>query len=163
MKKEIADKVCAIYPSPNLIISCQDRDGRKNALVVAFAGNASLEPPMVVVGVVPERFSYHMIKDTGVFVINVPAKGFEREYNYLGSKSGRDGDKFETLHLAWEKGSVVDAPMLTDCPVNIECRVATSIRPGTHDLFIATVEAVHCDEKYLDENGKIKWGEIPLL
>lgn len=163
MKKEIADKVCAIYPSPNLIISCQDRDGRKNALVVAFAGNASLEPPMVVVGVVPERFSYHMIKETGVFVINVPAKGFEREYNYLGSKSGRDGDKFETLQLAWEKGSVVDAPMLTDCPVNIECRVATSIRPGTHDLFIATVEAVHCDEKYLDENGKIKWGEIPLL
>lgn len=163
MKKEIADKVCAIYPSPNLIISCQDRDGRKNALVVAFAGNASLEPPMVVVGVVPERFSYHMIKETGVFVINVPAKGFEREYNYLGSKSGREGDKFETLQLAWEKGSVVDAPMLTDCPVNIECRVATSIRPGTHDLFIATVEAVHCDEKYLDENGKIKWGEIPFL
>ena len=58
---------------------------------------------------------------------------------------------------------MVDAPLLTDCPVNIECRVTASIQPGTHDLFIATVEAVHCEEKYLDENGDIKWGDIPLL
>lgn len=163
MKKEVTNKACAINPTPNLVISCQDREGRKNALVVAFAGNASLEPPMVMAGVMPERFSHHMIKETGVFVINIPARGFEREYNYLGSKSGKDGDKFEVLQLKWEKGTAVDAPLLTDCPVNIECKVAASVQPGTHDLFIATVEAVHCEEKYLDENGNIKWGDIPLL
>lgn len=163
MKKEVSNKACTINPCPNLIVSCQDREGRKNALVVAFAGNASLDPPMVMVGVVPERFSHHMIKETGVFVINIPARGFEREYSYLGSKSGRDGDKFEALQLAWEKGTEVDAPLLTGCPVNIECRVVDAVQPGTHDLFIATVEAVHCDEEYLDEDGNIKWGDIPLL
>lgn len=163
MKREVANKACTVYPSPNLIISCQDKAGRKNALVVAFAGNASLDPPMAMVGVIPDRFSHHMIKETGVFVINIPAKGFEAEFNYLGTKSGRDGDKFEALSLAWEDGTRVNAPMLTDCPINIECKVVTSVQPGTHDLFIASIEAVHCDEKYLDENGNINWGKIPLL
>ena len=46
------------------------------------------------------------------------------------------GKACEALQLAWEKGSAVDAPF----------------------LFIATVEAVHCDE-----NGNIKWRDIPLL
>lgn len=163
MKREVENKACTINPSPNLIISCQDKEGRKNALVVAFAGNASLVPPMVMAGVIPERFSHHMIEETGVFVINIPVKGFEKEFNYLGSKSGKDEDKFEALNLEWENGTKVEAPLLTACPVNIECKVVTSIQPGTHDLFIASVEAVHCDEKYLDENGNIKWGEIPLL
>lgn len=104
-----------------------------------------------------------MIQETGVFVINVPVKGFENEYSYLGSKSGRDGDKFETLNLEWENGEKVNAPLLSACPINIECKVVTSVQPGTHDLFIASVEAVHCNEKYLDENGNINWAEVPFL
>lgn len=164
MKRE-AVKMCPIRPAPNTIVSCRDKDGRNNALVVGFVSNVSISPSMVMIGIVPERFSYHMIKETGVFVINLPGKGFEKEYSYLGSKSGRDGDKFEALNLAWEEGTKVCAPLLSACPVNIECKVLTSIQVGEadHELFIGSVEAVHCDEEYLDKNGNIAWEKLALI
>ena len=162
MKKE-ASKVCPIRPTPNVIVSCRDKAGRNNTLAVGFVSNASIDPPMIMVGIVPERFSYPMVKESGVFAVNIPAKDFEKEYFYLGTKSGKDEDKFEALDIKWENGEKVDAPLLTGCPVCIECKVVESVRPGSHELFIGSVEAVHCDEEYLNEDGSIDWGKIALI
>ena len=163
MKKTAKNTVLCMQPVPQTIVSCRDKDGKNNALVVGFVSNASLDPVMVMAGIVPSRYSHHMIKETGCFVINLPKKGFEKEYNYLGSKSGRDGDKFEALDLKWEDAKYVDAPILTDCPVSIECSVVDSMMPGTHELFVGKVEAVHVDEEYLDENGNILWDKMDLM
>ena len=118
---------------------------------------------MVMVGIVPSRFSHHMVKETGAFVINLPKKSFQKEYNYLGSRSGRNGDKFAALDLKWEDAEYVNAPILSDCPVSIECTVIESSQPGTHELFIGKVEAVHVDEEYLDEKGNILWNKMDLM
>ena len=163
MKKLAANTVLCMQPVPQTIVSCRDKDGNNNALVVGFVSNASLDPVMVMAGVVPSRYSHHMIKETGCFVINLPKKSFQKEYNYLGSKSGRDGDKFEALGLKWEDAKYVNAPILTDCPVSIECSVVDSMMPGTHELFVGKVEAVHVDEEYLDANGNILWDKMDLM
>ena len=118
---------------------------------------------MVMVGIVPSRYSHHMVKETGCFVINLPKKSFQKEYAYLGSVSGKNEDKFESLGLKWENGEYVNAPILTECPVSIECSVVDSIMPGTHELFIGKVEAVHVDEEYLDAQGNILWDKMDLL
>ena len=163
MKKEVTNKALALQPVPKVLVSCRDKDGKNNALVVGFTANVSLDPAMVMVGIVPSRYSHHMIKESDCFVVNLPGKDFEREYNYLGSHSGRDGDKFAALGLKTANAVYVDAPILTACPVSIECRVVESTQPGTHELFIGKVEAVHCDEQYLDANGNIQWNKIDLL
>lgn len=161
MKKEAIIDKSRIEPKPNTIVSCR-KDDIDNALVVGFASNASLEPSMVMVGIVPTRYSYHMIKDTDKFIVNIPTKDFAKEFEYLGSVSRRDEDKLADINTA--DGDIVDAPILTDCPVNFECTVIDSIKPeeGTHELFIGRVEKVHCDEKYL-EDGIIQWDKIDLL
>lgn len=163
MKIIAKNTMLCMQPVPQTIVSCRDKDGNNNALVVGFAANVSLDPVMVMVGIVPTRHSHHMVKESGGFVINLPAKNFQREYNYLGSKSGRDENKFAALDIKWKNAKYVNAPILTDCPVNIECSVAESIMPGTHELFIGKVEAVHVDEEYLDENGNILWDKINLM
>ena len=163
MKKLASNIALSVQPVPKTIVSCRGKDGRNNALVVGFTANASLDPVMVMVGIVPSRFSHQLVKDSGCFVINLPKKGFEKEYNYLGSRSGRDEDKFAALDLKWEDAKYVDAPILTDCPVSIECSVVDSIKPGTHELFIGKVEAVHVDEQYLDSNGNILWDKMTLM
>ena len=163
MKKLAKDTVLCMQPVPQTLVSCRDREGRNNALVVGFAANVSLDPAMVMVGIVPSRYSHHMVKETGCFVINLPRRSFKREYAYLGSKSGRDGDKFEALDLKWVDAEYVNAPILTDCPVSIECSVVDSIQPGTHELFFGKVEAVHVDEEYLDEKGNILWDKMDLM
>ena len=163
MKKATKNTVLCMQPVPKTLVSCRDKEGRNNALVVGFAANVSLDPVMVMVGIVPSRYSHHMVKESGCFVINLPKKGYEKEYNYLGSKSGRDEDKFAAMDIKWADAEYVDAPILTDCPVSIECSVIDSMQPGTHELFIGKVEAVHVDEEYLDEKGNILWNKIDLM
>ena len=163
MKKLAKNTTLCMRPVPQTLVSCRDKDGRNNALVVGFTANASLNPAMVMVGIVPTRFSHHVVKESGCFVVNLPGKSFKKEYDYLGSHSGRDGDKFAALNLKWEDAQYVNAPILTDCPVSIECSVVESVTPGTHELFIGKVEAVHVDEEYLDANGKILWDKMDLM
>ena len=160
MKKE-ADKTKArIKPMPNTIVSCR-KDGHDNALAVGVASVASIDPVMVMIGIIPSRFSYDMVKDTGKFVVNIPTKEFSEKYMYLGTVSGRDGDKLASINTT--DADIIDAPILTDCPVNIECSVVDSIQPGSHELFIGKVEKVHCDEEYLTEDNDVKWDEIDLI
>ena len=163
MKKLAKNTVLCMQPVPKTLVSCRDKDGRNNALVVGFAANVSLDPVMVMVGIVPSRFSHHMVKESGCFVINLPKKGYEKEYAYLGSKSGQDEDKFEKMNIRWKDAEYVNAPILTDCPVSIECSVIESTMPGTHELFIGKVEAVHVDEEYLDDKGNILWDKMDLM
>lgn len=163
MKKKVQNTALCVQPIPKALVSCRDRQGRNNALVVGFAANASLDPAMVMIGIVPSRYSHHMVKESGCFVINLPKKGYEKEYGYLGSKSGRDEDKFAVMDIQWEDAEYVDAPILTDCPVSIECSVIESIMPGTHELFIGKVEALHVDEEYLDDTGTILWDMMNLM
>ena len=96
-------------------------------------------------------------------MVNFPRKSFRKEYAYLGSVSGRDADKFAELGLAWQDAKHVDAPVLTDCPVNIECRVVERSMPGTHELFVGKVEAVDVDEEYLNPDGSIAWDKMDLM
>ena len=160
MKKE-ADKTKArIKPMPNTIVSCR-KDGHDNALAVGVASVASIDPVMVMIGIIPSRFSYDMVKDTGKFVVNIPTKEFSEKYMYLGTVSGRDEDKLASINTT--DADIIDAPILTDCPVNIECSVVDSILPGSHELFIGKVEKVHCDEEYLTEDNDVKWDEIDLI
>ena len=118
---------------------------------------------MGMVGIMPTRYSHHIVKESGCFVINFPKKSFQKEYAYLGSKSGRDGDKFEALNIKWEDAKYVNAPILTDCPVSIECSVVASTMPGTHDLFIGKVETVNVDEEYIGADGSILWDKMDLI
>jgi len=163
MKKLAKNTVLCLQPVPQTIVSCRDKEGRNNALVVGFTANVSLDPVMVMIGIVPTRYSHHMVKETGSFVINLPKKNFKKEYDYLGSRSGRNEDKFAALNLKWQDATYVNAPILTDCPVSIECSVVESTQPGSHELFIGKVEAVHVDEEYLDDKGNILWGKMDLL
>lgn len=162
MKRIAAGKSC-LQPAPQILVSCRGKDGRNNALAVAYCGNCSYDPPMVMVGIVPARFSYHIIKETGCFVVNLVGVGQKKLFDYLGSHSGRDEDKFAKMKIAVSDGEKVNAPLLADCPVNIECTVVDSILTGSHEMFIGKVEAVHADSELVKENGEIDFSKINLL
>ena len=163
MNKKEAVKKGALQPCPKVLVSCRGANGENNALAVGYCGNCSFNPPMVMVGIVPSRYSYHMVKETGCFVVNLPVKGYEDVFNYLGSASGRDHDKLKEKNVAVAEADVVNAPILTDCPVNIECTVVDSVMTGSHEMFIGKVEKVHADENLVDENGQIDFSKLDLL
>ena len=163
MSKKDAAKVSALQPMPKVLVSCRDKDGKDNALAVGYCGNCSFDPPMVMVGIVPSRYSHHMVKETGCFVVNIPEKSYADTFNYLGSASGRDHDKLKEKNVAVCDADVVNAPILTDCPVNIECTVVDSIMTGSHEMFIGKVEKVHADERIVNEKGQIDYSKLDLI
>ena len=162
MNKKTALKKGALAPAPRILVSCR-LNGEDNALAVGYCGNCSFDPPMVMVGIVPSRYSYHMIKESGCFVVNLPEKTYQEEFDYLGSVSKRDCDKLKEKNIALAEGEVVDAPLLADCPVNIECTIVDSIMTGSHEMFVGKVERVHAREDLVDEDGKIDFTKLDLI
>lgn len=143
-----------LYPLPVVMVSAADKEGRDDIIIVAWAGTVCTNPPMVSISIRPERYSYHMIRETGEFVINLTTEELAFATDYCGVKSGRDVDKFKETGLTREKAEKVKAPMIAEAPVSIECKVKEIRELGSHHMFIAQVAAVHADEKYMDEKNR---------
>ncbi|MBQ1850483.1 MAG: flavin reductase family protein [Lachnospiraceae bacterium] len=154
MAKEIWKPGNMLYPLPVVMISVADQQGKPNIITVAWAGTICSDPAMVSISVRPERYSHHILKETGEFVINLTTRELAYATDYCGVKSGRDVDKFKEMHLTALPARIVKAPLIGESPMNLECRVTDVKELGSHDMFIAEVVAVHADEKYMDENHK---------
>jgi flavin reductase (DIM6/NTAB) family NADH-FMN oxidoreductase RutF len=158
-KKEAKMKSC-LQPAPKVLVSCRGLDGENNVLAVGYCGNCSYDPPMVMVGIVPTRYSYKMIKESGCFVVNLVHGSYKETFDYLGSHSKRAGDKLAAMNVKLQDGKKVNAPFLPDCPVNIECTIVDSIVTGSHEMFIGKIEYVHADAKITDNEGNIDFSQI---
>lgn len=140
-----------LYPVPAVLVTVADREGNSNIFTVAWAGTICTNPPMLSISVRPERYSYHMMKETGEFVVNLTTESMTWATDYCGVRSGRDVDKWKETGLTPEKANVVNVPVIKESPVNIECRVVKVEELGSHHMFIADVVAVDVDEAYMDE------------
>ena len=154
MAKQIWKPGNMLYPLPAVMVSVADKEGNPNIITVAWAGTVCTTPPMVSISVRPERYSYHMIDETGEFVINLTTEKLAYATDYCGVRSGKDVDKFKELHLTPEKAEYVNAPLIEESPVNIECKVVKKETPGSHHIFLAEVKAVHVDDAYMDQKGR---------
>lgn len=163
MAKQVWKPGTMVYPAPAAMISVADAEGNTNIITAAWTGNICSDPPMAYVSIRPERFSYHMVEDTGCFVINLTTKKLARATDYCGVRSGRNEDKWKTAGLTPELADFVKAPLIKECPVNIECQVAGQIELGSHTMFIGKVLAVHVDEAYMDKNGRFDLAASGLM
>ncbi len=164
MGKQVWKPGNMLYPLPAVMVSTADLEGESNILTVAWAGTVCTNPPMAYISVRPERYSYHMIDESGEFVINLTTEKLARAADYCGVRSGRDVDKWKDCSLTKERASVLKyAPVIAESPVNIECRVAKREKLGSHHMFLAEVMAVQADESYLDEKGRFDLNRTGLL
>ena len=126
---------------------------RDNMLTIAWVGTVCTNPPMLYISVRPERYSYHALKDSGEFVVNLTTADMARAVDYCGVRSGKDVDKFEVTGLTRRDAAKVNVPVIEDSPVNIECRVRDVLELGSHHMFLADVVHVTVDDRYMDEKG----------
>lgn len=132
-------------------------------LTVAWAGTICSTPAMLSISVRKERYSHPMLMETGEFVVNLPTEDLVWETDEAGVRSGRDLNKWESLHLHQEEGKILSVPMISECPVNMECKVKQVLELGSHDLFLAEIVAVHVDSALLDEKKRLQLEKAKLL
>jgi len=153
-----------VYPLPAVLISCGNNPENYNLLTISWVGTICTNPPMCYISVRPERHSYNIIKVTGEFVINLTNEDMAYATDWCGVKSGKDFNKFEEMKLTPAKGEQVNAPIVKESPLCIECRVKEIIPLGSHDMFIAEVVNVQADTKYIDpETDTFNMGAAKLI
>ena len=152
-----------LYPLPAVMVSCQRNNEKPNIITVAWAGTICTNPAMVSISLLPERYSYDIIKETKEFVINLVTKELVYATDYCGVKSGRDVDKFKEMQLTPLEMEQVNAPGIAESPVNIQCKVEQILELGSHHMFIAKVAGVTVDEKYINETGKFCLNDSDLV
>lgn len=147
----------ALFPCPVVLVTCLDSNGKPNIITLAWVGTVCSDPPMMGLGIRPQRHSYGLIEDSGEFVVNIPTKHILKETDLCGMVSGKDVDKFTETGLTAEPAEIVKPPLIRECPVNMECVVRKKIPLGVHHLFLGEVVCVHVDQDILDQEGRINF------
>lgn len=151
-----------LSPVPAVMVSCGDGE-EKNIITIGWTGIVNSDPPMTYISVRKSRYSHHIIKKNGEFVINLTTEKLAFAADYCGVKSGREVDKFKEMKLSPESADIVKCPMIAQSPVNLECRVIEVKSYPTHDMFIAEIVAMHADDGIVNEKGKIDMSAAGLI
>ncbi|MBW2064873.1 MAG: flavin reductase family protein [Deltaproteobacteria bacterium] len=125
-----------LYPMPAVLVGAVV-EGKPNFMTAAWCGIASHKPPAISVALYRERYTLRGINDKGTFSINIPSSDMAEEVDFCGIYSGKKRDKSEVFETFF--GSLKTAPLVSKCPVNIECKVIHTLDLGSHTLVIGEI------------------------
>ncbi|MFQ6002343.1 MAG: flavin reductase family protein [Candidatus Zixiibacteriota bacterium] len=154
MPKKLLEPQTMLIPMPVVMVSCQKEGQKPNIITIAWSGIACSEPPMITIAIRKGRFSHEIISESKEFVVNMITESLLPQTDYCGIKSGRSVDKFKETKLTPIKGTKVNAPLIKECPINLECVVKAITSLGSHDLFIGEIVATHIDSEYIDDRER---------
>jgi len=135
-----------VYPYVPMLVGV-NVGGKPNIITIGLIGWLCYDVLSISVG--HQQYSKAGLLENGTFSINQPTAALVKELDYCGIVSGREADKaslFETFY-----GDLATAPMIRECPLNIECRVIQTLIRKVHTVFLGEVAAVHADESALTE------------
>ena len=154
-KTKIGPKT-VLYPMPAVLVGTLINN-IPNFMTAAWSGIACSNPPSVSVAVQPPRYTYKGIEENKTFSINVPSADMVKEVDFCGIYSGRNTDKSQLFKIFY--GSIETAPLIEECPINLECRVSNSLELGSHTLFIGQIVETHvsndCFNKESIDTGRV--------
>jgi len=148
-----------IYPVPAVLVSCGIKPEEYNLITIAWTGTICTTPPMCYISVRPERHSFDIINRTRQFVINLTTIEMARKVDWCGVRSGRDFNKFAEMNLTPGPLKTIEAPVVLESPVNIECKVTETRELGSHHMFLAEVTNIQINNNLISE----KSGKLNLL
>jgi flavin reductase (DIM6/NTAB) family NADH-FMN oxidoreductase RutF len=123
--------------------------GKPNFLTAAWCGVVNSQPPMVSVSFQHHRHTLVGVKENRTFSFNVPSAEMVVETDYCGMVSGTTTDKVADCKFNLFYGKLKTAPMIEQCPVNLECKVIQIVNLGSHELVIGQVEEAYVTQSCL--------------
>lgn len=154
MTKEQIQPNTTLYPVPVVLVTCGTGKD-ENVFTLNRIASCNAEPPMISISVRPARASHDLIDQIGEFVVNIPWPNMELVSDFVGSTTVRETNKWDETGLTRKPATLVQPPLLADCPVNLECQVRHTLRLPSHSLFVAEVVAIHADERVLDARQEV--------
>ncbi|MGI5940005.1 MAG: flavin reductase family protein [Thermoleophilia bacterium] len=149
MVKKNIGKNFDICPMPVVIVGTLV-DDKPNFMTVAWITKLSFNPPLVGISVGAKQHSVKGIRQNGEFSVNYPSVNEMELADYCGLVHGYDEDK--TGHIDIFQGTLTHAPMVRQCPVNLECRLIQTVDLGEQFFFIGEVAHMYASERILSDD-----------
>lgn len=127
-----------LIPKPVLLVGTVVND-KPNFITVSWAGITSENPPTMFVAIRNIRYSLKGVQQNKTFSINIPSADMVAQADYCGTVSGSEVDKIDECKFKLFYGNLKNAPLIEQCPINIECEVSQIIEIGDHSLVIGEV------------------------
>lgn len=149
MKKVKLGPQTLLYPMPAVLVGAQVK-GKPNFMTAAWCGIAASTPPAISVAVRPLRYTLTGITANNTFSINVPSADLVEKVDYCGIYSGHKVDKSQIFQI--EYGKLKTAPLIQECPINLECRVIHALDLGSHTLFVGEIVETYVKQDCLTDD-----------
>ncbi len=112
---------------------------KDNVFTLSWHMPVSMNPPLYAIAISKHRFSYKLIKDSGVFCVNFVPKELQKQALFCGSHTGEHMDKFKEAKLTRKQCSRIDCPAIKESLGYLECEVINEIEAGDHVIVIGKV------------------------
>ena len=145
MKISLGAKNC-LYPILTTLVGA-NVVGKPNYITIAHVG--IMNHQSISLSMNKKHYTNVGIKENGTFSVNIPSVEMVKKVDYCGIVSGKKVDKGKLFKNFY--GKLKTAPMIQECPINMECRLIQTVDFPQHDIFIGEVVETYCDEQYLTE------------
>ncbi len=146
---DISDNIFAFVPITMQTILGTHVQGKANFMALGWLTRCNFKPPMIAIAVNKSNQSAEGILDNGEFSVNVPATDMVGITDYTGLVSAKKTDKSKLFDVFY--GQLKTAPLIEECPINVECRLAEKVELLTNYLFVGEVVGVHAEDSLLTE------------
>lgn len=152
-----------LFPVPAALVASGSWE-KPSLLTVAWIGMMGSDPPILAISLKKSRYSLGVIRESKEFTVNIPSAKHFRETDYCGLVSGRKRHKFRDCGFTAVPGSVVKAPLVGECPFNLECKVVQEVELGGWVVIFGSIVETHVDVEALDDAaGKIDVSRVDPL
>jgi flavin reductase (DIM6/NTAB) family NADH-FMN oxidoreductase RutF len=140
-----------ILPMPALLVGA-NVNGEPNFMIASWCGIAAYKPPAITIAMNKARYTLKGVKENGTFSVNVPSCEIIKKADYCGIYSGRKKDKSQIFRTFY--GELKTAPLIEDCPINLECKALHFLDMKTHILIVGEIIETYITKRCLTD-GKI--------
>ena len=145
-----------ILPMPALVVGANVNE-KPNFMIASWCGIAAFKPPAITVAMNKARYTLKGIRENGTFSVNVPSCEIIKKTDYCGIYSGRKKDKSQIFKTFY--GELKTAPLIEECPINLECKALHYLDMRTHILIVGEIIETYISSGRLTD-GKADPGKI---
>lgn len=163
MKKINVNYEKMYYGFPVILISFYDKNGVPN--VTTLSSSYTLKD-MVVLGFSSKGYAINQIKEVRDFVINIPDSSLRKEVSFCGTQSGHEIQKFDAVNLTPVKSSIINAPIIEECPIAIECTLTDIIEKDAYKgitNILGTIKGRLISNEYLNADDRLNFSKFDNL
>ena len=155
-----------VSPTPTIIAAAYDENGKADACTLAFYSPTSHFPPCATIAInaTAKRKTLKSILASGAFTVGYPSIDQTKEADWLGIASGYEHDKIAEVGWTVSKGEKVNAPVINEIKLTLECKIVNTVTVGSHVQITGEVVNILADEDILLPNGKYDLAKLkPII